>query len=249
METRNMYGLAFPSWEEVQSEVEKMEEKRKRFWDGVESQNPTIGAWRNITIHGVMQDMVAKESYFRLLRAGISQPEFFEMLVGLAVSLPRRGRSPNWLSGTGKTPKTLASLASRLEGAAGELEKLNNHPLLRPDIWIQTRKLSEQQKKSFGLWFGRLPVLLRYYAAFLTAHSKTMRHFVRQKNRNSPQAQVLAGVIDLVRREAGRPMLSDLANVLSAAAAGAGTTQCFDPASLKVLDYRSRKARSKNVTA
>lgn len=234
------YFTGLPSW----TELERAEENRKRMWREVESRDPMFAKYRRFTIKAVSSDKFAKESYSRLLKEGVSQPELLEWLVGIAVSLPRRGRVPKWLSGSGMTANQLDNFPSPPGKMAGSIEALNKHPLLRADIWIQARAVSKVWKDHLGLWFMRLPLLLRHYAAFLRAHSRDMSGFLLQANREGPQARALFGLINLVRRETGRPMLNDLSNVLTATATVAGTAQEFDPLSLKVLDSRKRKKRA-----
>lgn len=242
MRRQKRYFTGLPPWKEMQAELKKAEESRERMWREVESKQPEIAKYRKLTFTGVLGDNVAKNSYNNLLRAGVKQPELLECLVGIAVSLPRRGKTPEWLLGSGMTAKQLDNFPSQLEGMAEEIEKLNRHPMFRPDAWVQGRNITEAAKKPFGLWFTRLPLLLRHYAAFIRGHSRHTCHFLKERYRPSPQAQALFGLIKLVRRETGRPMLPDLSNVLTAAGI-AGTDHVFDPPSLKVLDYRHRKQR------
>jgi hypothetical protein len=141
------------------------------------------------------------------------------------------------------TRKQLRYLPSRLESMAEQIQRLNEHPMLRPDVWIGSRGgLSESQKETFGKWLPRLPFLLQLYAAFLKSHSKSLNRYVWQHaNRARPQAEMLSALLGIIRQETGRPMWTDLSNVLNAAAGIAGTGETFDPERLKQLDYRKRR--------
>jgi hypothetical protein len=236
-----LYGLE-PEW--IADELKAEAERRENIWREIEDREPRFAALRDLTIRALCSDKVAKASYFNLLRAGWRQFEFLELLVGMAVSVPRRGKAPNWLSGLGMTPKQMNYLPGRLNKLADEIEKLNGYPLLRPDIWLEGRKVSESAKKCFGFWFTRLPLLLRHYAAFTKGHSKDMRRFLWEKNRRAPRAEVLRALISLAQTETGRPRYKDLSAILSAAAheAGLADSECaFDEPTLRVLGSRMQK--------
>jgi hypothetical protein len=222
----------------------KAEEAWNRFWEELESIEPRVIICRNLTIRGVFENKVARDSYFKLCRAGLSQPEVFEMLVGMAV-IPRKGKDPNWLSGSGMTAKQINYLPKRLQDSANQIERLNKHPNLTPGYWIRGRKIAETKSEFaidlLGKLLMGLPSLLRVYAAFISGHSRSMRE--KKESRSRPRSQVLAQLVQIVRKQTGRPMFSDLSNVLTAAAHGAKTGSLgLDPDSLKSLDaaYRNK---------
>lgn len=195
--------------------------------------------WQRITAQALASDKLAKRSYDNLLRAGVRSAEALQMLVGMAATVPERGRKPDWLSGSGKSAKTLAYFPNRLRSVAREIEKLNRHSLIRPDAWGLGRGFSELEERIFGKWFVRLPVLLSRYADFLDAQSKGLK---RSSGVNAgPKALARSWLIDYVREETGKPMLNDIANLLNAAAGITGIEQTVDPPTLKQLDFRKRK--------
>ena len=172
------------------------------------------------------------------------------MLVGMAVSVPRRGKAPNWLSGL-VTPKQIDYLPKRLNTFAAEIERLNKYPLLRPDCWIQGRKLSDSLKKVFALRVTQLPYLLQCYAAYVKGHSTDMRRFLREKVR-SPRAEVVRGLIILARKETGGPRCKDLSVILSAAATEAQLPESdhtFDEPAIRALDRRMRKKQERKPSS
>jgi hypothetical protein len=120
----HLFGVAIGSLEEMQAGIQRTEEISRSFWRDVERQAPWVGACRNLTIQAVMQDKIAKKSYFRLVvDQGFQQPEFLEMLIGLAVLLSRGEKIPKadlW-SGSGKTSKALAYFPTRLLALAEEI--------------------------------------------------------------------------------------------------------------------------------
>lgn len=218
------------------------------FWEELGRLEPEISGYRNLTKDGVRSDETAKESFCNLLRAGASPPEMLEMLVGMAVSVPRRAKVPNWLSGLGMTPKQVAYLPGRLKRLADEIERFNKHPLLRPDVWIHCRGSSETHSKPVLDYLGRrlmaLPGLLRIHAAYVDGHSRSMSHYLREAHRSGPRTQLLAALISFVRKETGRARYEDLANILAAAAGveGSGDSHLtFTASTLKALDRRMRQ--------
>lgn len=160
------------------------------FWEELGHLEPAISRCRNLTKDGVRSDETAKESFRNLLRAGASPSEMLEMLVEMAVSVPKRGKAPKWLLGLGMTPKQVAYLPGRLNRLADEIEKFNRHPLLRPDVWIHCRRISETHSKPVLDYLGKrlmaMPGLLRTYAAFVDGHSKSMKSYLREARRSGP---------------------------------------------------------------
>lgn len=201
-----------------------------------------VEQWRQIAVQGIESDKLAKESYDNLLRAGVRSPEALQIFVGMAATAPKSAGRVDSLSGSGKTIKTLAYFPRRLKAAASEIEKLNKHSLLRPDVWVSSGGFSELEERIFGRWFLRMPVLLRRYADFLDAQSRRVKRF-GASGRWSPQTFALSALIGYVRQETKRPMFEDLGNVLDATArvAYGEKSQTFLVASLKMLDSRKRK--------
>jgi hypothetical protein len=227
------------------------EDLESPFWKELGRLEPEITKCRNLTMDGVGSDETAKESYCNLLRAGTSPPEMLEMLVGMAVSVPRRGKAPRWLWGF-MTPKQVAYLPGRLKRLADEIERFNKHPLLRPDVWIYARRISETHPKPALDYLGKrllgLPGLLRTYAAFIDGHSKSMNSYLREAYRSGPRSQVLAALISFVRRQTGRARYEDLANLLAAAAGvegSGGSDLTFTASALKALDRRMRQKQER----
>lgn len=219
--TSRLWGL--PSWEEMQKNAAAAKEAWKNSWDALERAQPWIAECRNLAIQGVARDSVARDSYFKLC-AAFPQPELLEWLVGMAASVRKSSPGSNWFSGLPMTRKQMTYLPVRIEGLAKEIETLNRQPLVRPDVWIHGRRISKTQPQGVTIRMGRLlmglPNLLRFYAAFLGGHSKSMSAFLRK--RPAPRLTVLRALIGIVRKETGRPMFSGLSNVLIAAAGVAG---------------------------
>ena len=225
----------------------ELEEERKRtqmFWQDVERKNPAIATWRNLTIAGVMSDDIARDSYFKMLGAGFTKIEFLEMLVGLAVlgtkKIPKLRPFPD----CGMNRGQIGRFPKRLRDIAEEIERLNKHPLIRPDIFVVYMTASEPLKKHLGKWFLQLPILLRSYAAFFAVHAKSTAWFMKRNvaNHRTWRPEVLCCLVDLVRKETGRPRLTDLANILTATAHEAGISEVgLDADSLKTLEAKHRK--------
>jgi len=195
--------------------------------------------WQQITKRAIASDQLARKSYDKLLQAGVRSPDGLQMAIGMAATAPERGGRQDWLSGSGKTSKTLTYFPGRLRCIAGEIERLNRHSLLRPDTWVSGRGFSELEERIFSRWFVRLPVLLSRYADFVEAQSKHLKRGGRNDMR--PRALARSMLIDYVRGKTGKPMLNDLANLLDAAARIAGTSHTVDQPTLKQLDFRKRK--------
>jgi hypothetical protein len=232
--------------------------RSETFWSKVERRQPEITRLRNLTRQAVSSDQAAKKSYFELLKAGLKCPELLEMLVAHVVSVygaqkgAKRGNQ-DWCSGTkmGMSVRTLSRFPRRVQSLADEIERLNLHPLLTPDFWffnprlgsLQGLKLTDSLKKSLALWFGRLPRLMRCYAAYVEWQSKTMSQRVRKRKRASVNrgGVVLDALMHFVRQETGRDRHTDLSNILQATANVAKVERAFDPDMLKMRALRNRK--------
>ena len=139
------------------------------------------------------------------------------MVAAVAVgSLGKPNKRSTWYSGSGKTPETLAYFPKRLAAMADEIEKLNTHPLLRPD---KESRFCEPDKKPFVVRFMELPTIVRHYAAHVDHLSRSAsRLFSRnKKGRKGPMGQVLDCLRWLVREETGRERPADLSRILEAA--------------------------------
>lgn len=170
------------------------------------------------TRRAISSDKDAKKSYSSLKKNGLKSTDLFEELVGMVAavavgSLGKRNKRSTWYSGSGKTPETLAYFPKRLTAMADEIEKLNTHPLLRPD------RFCEPDKKPFVVRFMELPTIVRHYAAHVDHLSRsTSRRFSRnKKGRIGPMGQVLDCLRWLVREETGRERPADLSRILEAA--------------------------------
>jgi hypothetical protein len=231
-------------------EPNEADETRMNLWQRISREAPEIARCRDLAIQGILQCQVAKTSYLKLLRSGSIQPEVLQMLVGMAVSVPTKGQSPKWLPSSGMTAKQITYLPKRINGLADRIERLNKHPLLRPDDWIKMRKISESQKKALGKWLIVLPYMLRCYAAFLGGHTRDMGQVFTNRYRIAPRTEVLRVLMRLAREKIGKPGHTDLSNVLIAVANVAGTTgRGLDPDSLKRLDAVWRKRGGKRATS
>jgi hypothetical protein len=151
------------------------------------------------------------------------------------------------------TPEQIDYLPLRIKTFADDIERLNKHPLLRPDTWIHGRNFAQTHSKGVVDRFGKLlmglPFLLRAYAGFINGHKESMGRYLRENSRTSPRTQVVAALISLVRRETGRPRYKELSIILNAAARGLGLAEsahAFDETALKVLDGRMQK-KQKNA--
>jgi len=234
-----------PPWEEIQAARVAAELSRMRPRKEEESRDLRNADYRVLTQRAVSQDNIAKDSYSDLLSAGVTQPELLELLAGIAVLLPTRGKIPKWFRDLGKTAEQLKAFPSRIEAMAGEIETLNKHPMLRPDEWVKARGIAESAKRHFAVWFARLPLLVCHYAAFVRAHCKRMSDFLLKEHRIAPRTRVLRALVSLVRRETGSPRYTHLSNVLIATALLAGKPEKgLDPDSLKSLDT-SRPTKQK----
>lgn len=256
-------GISDSLFAEMEPERKEEWDRRTKMWAKMEEEFPAIAQLRGVAISGLVSDetdgRAAHDAYFKLLGAGLESSEVFEMAIGIAV-LTRLPRSSNrrsnsrpiaraWYDGSGKSPKTLAYFSRRLKNLADEVEKLNSHPFFKPETWVKTRNLSsEAAKRHFALWFERLPILLHHYAAFVDAHSKSLRETFRQRSRaRGPKdsTQALVGLVNIVRKETSRPHYSELATILNAAGRKAGVKKDFSPDELKMAVLRYRKQRPK----
>ncbi len=202
---------------------------------------------RKLTMEAILSDLPAKKSYSNLLAKGLKNVELLQELIGMAVAVAvgskgKAARWSKWYSGSGKTPKTLAYFPTRLKAMAGEVERLNAHPLLRPD---KEGSICEPDKKPFVVGFMELPTMLRHYAAHVDDLSRSMSRLFRRNKKGSvgQMGQVLDGLRWLVRKETGEERPADLSRLLAAAAnAAPGSNPNFDfEAELKNRAYRERK--------
>jgi hypothetical protein len=252
-------GVSDSLFADIERERKEKWERRTKVWAKMEEECPAIAQLRGLAISGLISDeadgRAAHDAYFKLLGAGLETSEAFEMAIGLAVltCLPRSAnRHTNskpvaraWYEGSGKTPKTLAYFSLRLKNVADEIEKLNSHTFFKPETWVKTRNLSsDAAKRVFAVWFERLPILLHHYAAFVDAHSKSLRETFKQRSRArgpNTSTQALVGLVNMVRKETGRPHYSELATILNAAGRKAGVKKDFSPDELKMSVSRYRK--------
>jgi hypothetical protein len=248
------------SWfAEMESERNAKAERRQKMWRDMEEESPDIARIRHVVISGILSDeadgRAAHDAYFNLIRSGLENSELLQFVLGLAVlaSLPQHtkrrpgvsSKSSIWYEGSGKNAKTLAYFPTRIENMADEIERLNAHPFFKPDTWVKTRSLPEAKKMVFARWFERLPVLMRHYAAFIGAHSKTMRKSMHEFTGSGPEklTQILVALVDLVRKETRRPHYKELAAILNAAGRNSGVKKDFGPDELKMAVSRHRNAQ------
>jgi hypothetical protein len=183
------------------------EAERKAMWLRLEQEVPEIRESRNLTRRAIASNNVAKDYYSKLRVAGLTSTEEFEHLVGFVVSI--RGGHPDWRVGLGKTHKSLSAFPKRLADIANEIQHLNRHELVRPDVWTKTHKLP----RSLGESFSKLPILLRRYADYLRSQFAFMDRSMR-----SPYGQVLDLLLELVRKETGRAMYTETSGILTSTA-------------------------------
>jgi hypothetical protein len=240
-----LYGLG-PTFQEWQATWTEKTNRREEIWRTLERMSPGIAHTRGLAVSGIMSDDVTKASYFKLLDAGLENCELLEYFVGLAVFLRQKkiGRAQDWLRGSGKTCKTLKEFPRRIANMADEIEMVNNHPLLCPS-WVRGRNLSDSHKEYSSVWFNRLPVLLRRYAAYLSGHSSDMSKSMTEHSRKNPKTygSVLDALLDLVIRETGGYRYAHLSKLLTATAAVTGSKKDFSPDALKMRTLRLRKRR------
>jgi hypothetical protein len=209
------------------------EAERKAEWLRLEREVPEIRKSRNLTRRAIASNKVTENYYSKLRAAGLASTEEFEHLVGFVVSI--RGRHLNWRVGLGKTQKSLSAFPKRLENIANEIQHLNQHELIRPDVWIKTRRLPA----FLGESCSKLPILLRFYSDYLRSQFASMDQSMR-----GPYGQVLDILLELVRQETRRAMYAEISEILMATAAVAGlpAETDFSADSLKVRWQRKNKS-------
>ena len=204
---------------------------------------------RKLTKQAIWSDKAARKSYSNLRAKGLKNTELLEELVGMAVAIAvgsggKASKWSKWYSGSGKTPKTLAYFPKRLKAVADEIEKLNTHPLLRPD---KESSICEPDMKPFVVWFMELPTMLRHYATHVHYLSGSMSKLFRRNKKGSvgPMGQVLDCLRLLALKETGKERPADLKRLLAAAlkkVPGLDPNFYFDfEAELKNRAYRERK--------
>lgn len=205
-----------------------------------------IEKYGKLAMQAILSDKAAKKSYSNLLAKGLKDIELLQEFLGMAVVLAvsPKGKAAKWFkwySGSGKTPKQLAYFPTRLRAVANEIERLNTHPLLRPD---KESSICEPDKKPFVVGFMELPTMLRHYAAHVGDLSRSTSRLFRRNKKGSvrPMGQVLDCLRWLVRKETGKERSADLARLLEAAVnAVPGSHPSFDfEAELKNRAHRER---------
>jgi hypothetical protein len=241
--------------------------RREAFRSKVERRQLEIPQLRKLTQQVMAGNEVAENCYSKLRDAGLKRSKWFEALVAVAVLAqgvhqyfePQRAKKgeQDWCSeaNMGMSAKTLSRFPLRVRNFADEIEKLNLHPLLRPEFWIfnpdlgslQGLKLTDSLKKSLASWFGRLPRLLRCYADYVESQSKTMSRSVRalKKPKVGGRILVLDMLIQFVREETGKPHYAELAEILTATANANEVIKDFSPDLLKMADSRCKKLERK----
>jgi hypothetical protein len=206
--------------------------ERQAMWLRLEQDVPEIRKCRNLTRRAIASNKVTNDYYSKLRVAGLTSTEQFEHLVGFVASIPRGHL--DWRVGLYKTRKSLSAFPTRLEDMANEIQRLNRHDLISPNIWMNTRKLPGLLGESFS----KLPVLLRCYADYLRSQFTSMDQSMR-----SPYGQVLDLLLELVRRETGRAMYTEISGILTVTAniAGSSRETDFSQDSLKIRWQRISK--------
>jgi hypothetical protein len=240
----------------------KEQARRAVPWSEVESRQPEIAQWRNLTRRAVAGNQAANNCYSKLRKAGLKRFEWFEVLVAVAVlahGAHQRAKKGNrdWCSATkmGMSAKTLSRFPPRVRSLADEIERLNLHPLVGPEFWLfnpdlyclRGRKLTGSLKKSLALWFERLPRLLRCHADYVEWQSKTMSQRVRAPKRPEVAGRivVLDMLIQFVREETGKPHYAELSEILTATANTEGVNKDFSTGLLKMAVSRCQKLERK----
>lgn len=224
----------------------------------MESRQPEIAQWGNLTRRALAGNQVANNCYSKLRVAGLRRFEWFEVLVALAASAndahhgAKKGNQ-DWCLATkmGMSAKTLSRFPQRVRSLADEIERLNLHQLVGPEFWLfnpdihclQGRKLTDSLKKSLALWFGRLPGLLRSYAEYVEWQSKTMSKIVRARKRPKVAGRILVldMLIQFVREQTGKPHYAELSEILTATANAKGVNKDFSVDLLKMAVSRCKK--------
>lgn len=203
--------------------------------------------FRILTEWEISDDRTARESHSKLCAAGFS-PDRLGLLVGAAVlRSPDAMKLSPWESVLGMTKKQIAYLPKQLTQMARTIKKLNQHPLLKMDMWKDASLLSlytKAEKRTIIKNVDCLPSLLQFYAGFIDCARKGVGHSFSQRG-TSPRAHILLCLMQEVREATGKPMYADLAKVLTAAAHIAGLSKRdlrgLNADSLKTLEARQKK--------
>jgi hypothetical protein len=206
----------------------------RTLWSQIEAQHPFFAECRTKARKCIFSEVIAKQSYDKLLAEGLGSVEMLELLVGLA-ALPAPKRKWDIWQDSGKAKKSLAYFPTRLRGVADEIERLNVHPLVRPKSLVHAYAIPEPRRKQIAASFVLLPGRLRHYAGFLEAQQKLvkklLKHVATGKSGNR------RALLRLVKSQTGKDHYEDVVNLLHAAGETVSTE------ALKMLTYRARKPR------
>jgi hypothetical protein len=212
-------------------------------------------SYREITARAIQKNGFAKESYEKLLAAGFRDGEHLQFLIGLIVSSSSTASRVKWFTGSGQTTKTFPHFLERVRRVVDEIERLHRNSWLSPDLWDHG-PVSEECKKAAARFnmpatefrkkmtasFRTLPSVLENYAAVVESKWQTFERELGKRRLMAPRKELLASLFQMVRGETGRPMFSEVSQVLMAAADEAGASdRGLDEQSLKTADAEIRR--------
>lgn len=192
----------------------------------------------------IFQYAGAEAALGELCRHGVDADGFLRLLAfTVEWSRPTDSkRQPDWQI-PGMPPRRLLKLAERIEGIAGELEKIQSHPFIKESLAV----VSEENKEEFR----RLPDLLRKRAYFLSVQVKVKTR-VHPRIERALGRQARLNLVDFVRKSTnnGHPMYSEVALLLTAGLCAMGLDEAVTPESLRTLwhDDQTRQKTLENPT-
>jgi hypothetical protein len=207
----------------------------RTLWSQIEAQHPFFAECRTKARKSIFSEVIAKQSYDKLLAEGLGSVEVLELLVGLAV-LPSPKRKWGIWQDSGKAKKSLAYFPTRLRGVADEIEQLNLHPMVRPAAFVHTYAIPVSRRKQIAASFVQLPGRLRHYAGFLEAQRKLFKEYL--KHVATGKSGNRRALLRLVKSQTGEDHYEDVVNLLHASGDLSVSAEA-----LKMLTYRARKGR------
>jgi len=194
----------------------------------------------------VFADPRDKEAFDAITQRGVPEEELKMAVrnVWMATSFPRKYRVFRDRKGM---ESYLQRLFKRIDDFAEEIQKLHKDRLFRPKEWssnfiamndvppgpscvLMQRDLSE------------LPNLLRLQARYLRFQLRTIQKALAYRSHQHSETKATLELLDLVRNKTGRPLYSQVADLLTAAYQAFGIQKTVLPETLAIR-YERKKRR------
>lgn len=168
-----------------------------------------------MSLNGIRLSTGTEQASYDKLRKAFPHPDAFrafewELQFALeGIQNSSRPRPDRWRSAVGMTRKQFAGLPGKFEKTASAIENLIPRTFRSTGLSSAPFTIDDVE---------RLPGLLRSYARFIDAEWKKLDRLFSKRPRLSNRRWAVYQLVLHVRFATGKPMYSDLANVLTGAA-------------------------------